>query len=410
MDPKLWTRELLCTSTDPPHPIPCSRNYLTALLNAPELVGRIQLNSFTNTIVVTDRLPWGKFEGHWADVDNAELAAWLANDHIKLRARPSDLAPMVAAAASRHSFHPVRDYLYQRIWDGESRLDTVLHTHFGARWTDYTQAVGPKWFISAVARVMEPGCKADACLVLEGQQGTYKSSAIKAIAGKEFYAELSVAQLLSKDTQMLCHRSWIIELAELATLSKATIEGAKAFLSCDTDTFRPPYGRYVLPFPRQCVFAGTTNDDEYLIDPTGGRRFWPVRCGHIHIDQIKADRDQLWAEAMHRYQVYKSHEDDMQAPLWWLDNRDTYWAEKEQLRRQQPDEWLDDVAAYLKKNKITECSVVDLLKKVINLELREIDRKAQMRMAKCLTQLGWQKHQVHGGLKRWKYETRGRRI
>jgi predicted P-loop ATPase len=174
--------------------------------------------------------------------------------------------------------------------------------------TEYSRAVGSRWLVSAVARVLRPGAKADCCLILEGAQGIRKSTALRTLAGEYFTNEL--ADLGSKDAAMQTRAVWIIELSELDNLSHSEVARIKAFMSRTTDRFRPPYGMRLVELPRQCVFAGTVNHSTYLREETGGRRFWPGACGRIDVDGLARDRDQLWAEAKARFDA---------GVVWWLE-------------------------------------------------------------------------------------------
>ena len=132
---------------------------------------------------------------------------------------------------------------------------------------DYSRAVGPRWLISAVARIYRPGAKADCCLILERPQGIRKSSALRTLAGEYFTDEL--ADLGSKDAAMQTRGVWIIELSELDSLTHSEVARIKAFMSRTTDRFGPPYGMRLVESPRQCIFAGTVNHSTYLRDATG---------------------------------------------------------------------------------------------------------------------------------------------
>jgi len=199
--------------------------------------------------------------------------------------------------AKDRAFHPIRSYLGSIRWDGVERLDSWPSTYLGVEDTAYVRAVGARWLISAVARIYQPGVKADCRLILEGPQGTRKSTALKTLAGSHFTDEL--ADLGSKDSALQTRGVWIIELSELDTLSRSEVSRIKAFMSRTTDRFRPPYGKRLMESPRQCVFAGTVNHSSYLRDDTGGPRFWPVACGSINIDRLARDRDQFWARRRH---------------------------------------------------------------------------------------------------------------
>ena len=210
--------------------------------------------------------------------------------------------------------------------------ETQGSTYLGVEDTDYSRAVGSRWLISAVARIFQPGAKADCCLILEGLQGIRKSTALRTIAGEYFTDEL--ADLGSKDAAMQTRGVWIIELSELDNLSHAEVARIKAFMSRATDRFRPPYGMRLVESARQCVFAGTVNHGTYLRDETGGRRFWPVVCGRIDVEGLGEVRDQLWAEAKARYQS---------GCPWWLDTPDlVQLASDQQEARYEGDPWEED--------------------------------------------------------------------
>ena len=203
-------------------------------------------------------------------------------------------------------------------------------TYLGRRDTPLNRAIGSRWMISAVARIMQPGAKVDHMLILEGPQGTKKSSALKMLAGADWFTD-ELAEIGSKDAAQQMRGIWIIEIAELDAISRAEVSRIKAFLSRTTDRYRPPYERYVVEVPRQCVFAGSVNPDTYLRDETGNRRFWPVRCGNINLDALSRDRDQLWAEAVARYR---------DGTIWWLNEAELIADAKiEQDQRYQADAW-----------------------------------------------------------------------
>ncbi|HEY2528179.1 MAG TPA: virulence-associated E family protein, partial [Xanthobacteraceae bacterium] len=163
----------------------------------------------------------------------------------------------------------------------------------------YTAAVGTCMLIAAVARIYEPGCKADAVPIFEGKQGLLKSTAIKTMFYPWFTDEL--ADLGSKDAAMQTRGIWGIEISELDAMTRGEVSKIKAFVSRTTDRFRPPYGKRVIESKRSCVFVGSTNSDDYLKDASGARRFQPVDLGvtgDIDIEGLRRDRDLLWAEAV----------------------------------------------------------------------------------------------------------------
>jgi predicted P-loop ATPase len=195
-------------------------------------------------------------------------------------------------------FDPVCDYLNSLRWDGQPRLDQWPTTYLGADDTALNRSIGRKMFIALVRRARRPGCKFDYVVVLEGKQGTGKSSALRILAGEENFSDQPLLHLETRAQQEAIEGVWIYELSELAGLRRTDIETVKAFLSKTADNARPAYGRFRVDQLRRVVFVGTTNDTEYLRDATGNRRFWPVRTGIIDLDALSRDRDQLWAEAV----------------------------------------------------------------------------------------------------------------
>jgi predicted P-loop ATPase len=212
--------------------------------------------------------------------------------------------------ARRRRFHPVRDYLesVSPLWDGKPRLGTWLIDHAEAPDTPYVRGVSSTMLIAAVKRIFEPGCKHDEMVVLEGQQGTGKSTLIRLLCADENWFTDGVT--LNMETKELIEATsgrWIIEAAELSRLSGAEAEHVRALLSRTTDRARMAYGRTTTTRPRQFLIVGTTNDDVYLQDTTGNRRFLPVRTGSIDLDGLPAVRDQLFAEAVARYRAGESN-------------------------------------------------------------------------------------------------------
>lgn len=285
-------------------------NVLRILKRDPHLQGIVRYDEFSGDMILARPITSDSFiigergiPRQWTDADTVTLQTYIQR-HIVPRIGRDKIEAVIAKHA-RHdcAFHPVRDYLQSLSWDGTSRLNTWLRDYLGADSQPeiYLAAVGAAWLISAVARIMQPGCQADSALVLEGVQGIRKSTALRILAGDEYFSDSLPADLAHKDARDHLRGKWIIELAELAQFRRAEIETVKAFISRRYEQYRPSYGRHEVKFPRQCVFAGSTNDDTYLVDTTGNRRFWSVACSAVAIEALRRDRDQLWAEAVARY-------------------------------------------------------------------------------------------------------------
>ena len=240
----------------------------------------------------------------WRDEDDLGLRVWLET-RFKLSGEVSGarMVDAITSVAWDNRFHPIKDWLETLKWDGEPRLDTMLVDFLGAADNEYTRAVSRKWLTGAVARIMKPGCKFDYMLVLESpKQGIGKSTFGAVLAGEEWFND-DMVSMQGKEAIEALQGSWIIELAELHTFSKSEVEHIKAFISRRRDKMRPAYGRRIREFDRQCVFLGTTNEETYLKDASGNRRFWPVLCrvNRMDVDKLRAEREQLLAEAVHRY-------------------------------------------------------------------------------------------------------------
>jgi predicted P-loop ATPase len=222
---------------------------------------------------------------------------------------------MIAEDLGRaNTYHPIIDYLDSVAWDGKSRIDTWLIDYCAAENNRLNRTFGANTLLAAVHRVLEPGYKHDACLVLEGAQGAGKSTAVQILAGAEHFTDCLTVSMDAKTVIESTHGIWIAELPELSGMRKADREHVKVMLSRQVDRARLAFGRYSVSRPRQFIMLATTNDDQYLADPTGNRRFWPVKVGSIDEAQLATDRDQLWAEAYHRALAGESA--DLPRELW----------------------------------------------------------------------------------------------
>jgi len=354
-----------------------------ALRASAEWAGRLTYDEFAQNV-------WDcRQERYWTDIDDLVAAKWMQHNGIFVG--PAIVRQAAELTASAHSFHPVRTYLATLVWDGAKRLDSWAIDYLGAEDTPYMRAVASRWMISAIARVMDPGCKADCLLVLEGDQGVLKSSALKILGGDWFTDEL--AEVGSKDAAMQLSGVWIIEIAELDSIKHRDVSRVKAYLSRTHDRFRPPYGRAVVRLARQTVFAATTNETEWGRDETGLRRFWPVTCGTIDTAGLAAMRNQLWAEALTRYRA---------GEVWWLDTEElTNEAKAVQEERQASDAWIDlirDIVAAREDVSVAECL------RDLGFKQQDYDRASQMRVANCLKLLDFKRVNTrNGGAREWRY-------
>ncbi len=260
---------------------------------------------FASRIQYGANTPWGGKEGVYIrDIDMLLVKRWLSDTD---RIEPSKDAILEATSllAHRKRIHPVKDWLESLKWDGKKRISTWIKDYCeGVAEEPYLSEVSQKFLLAMVKRIFEPGCQWDYVLVLEGKQGKFKSSIARAIASDRWFMD-NLPDLKDKDSMLNLQGKWLIELGELASVKRADYNQVKAYLIRRTDTVRPHYGRLQSDVPRQSVFIGTVNEGQYLKDPTGNRRYWPVKVGHCDVKALTKVREQLFAEAMHVYRTTK---------------------------------------------------------------------------------------------------------
>lgn len=337
------------------------------------LKGRLAFNAFTQAIELDS-----------ADLADHHVAQFRRVMHgVGFKAKKADVADEMLSCARRAPYDPLTDYLQGLKWDGTERLSRWLISYAGAEDCDYSIMVGRKWLVGAVARALEPGCKMDTMLVLEGEQGTGKSTLYRYLFGDRFFVD-HLPDFHSKDSFMQLQGAWCVEVAELAALSKADIADVKQFLSRLVDKFRPPFGKLTVTVPRRVVFGGSVNPEHgtgYLRDTTGARRFWPVTVGKVALDAVLRDRDQIWAEAVH---AYRDNEH------WHLsDMRDIGAAQAEQAARQEIDAWEEPIGVWLVTNAVHSVTISEVLTECIKIPLERQGLREQRRVGAILRKAGW---------------------
>ena len=283
-------------------------NFVNAFKSDPLLNGLLAYDMLKETIVFTrpSFTAKGSKEGDLVnDTDIAIIKGRIERMHgIYNDAKLNDAIEQVS---SDNAFHPIKLYLESLTWDGVPRIDTFLVDYMGAEDNAYTREAFRKMLLAAVTRIYEPGRKFDTALVFYSEQGVGKSTLIQRLS-KGWFND-SLTNLSGKESYEAIQFAWLVELAELSALRKSDVEAVKNFISKREDTYRGAYARRVKTHKRQCVFFGSTNDDEFLKDATGNRRFFPVEVKRtrktrlIFEPEFDAVVDQLWAEAMEGYML-----------------------------------------------------------------------------------------------------------
>jgi putative DNA primase/helicase len=297
---------------------------------------------------------------------------------VSLKLTQDVVRDAICAVARESSYHPVRDYL-NSVEAQPNAIARMGREVLGLS-DDRHLAILRKWAISAVARAFEPGCKVDTVLILVGPQGGKKSSFFDALADPWFVD--SNIDITNKDSFDQMHRAWIYEWGELTVFRKAEVESLKGFISSRVDTYCPRYGRSSVSFPRSSVIVGSTNDQTFLKDPTGNRRFWPLTVSKsIDLLRVKAWRDAFWGEAV---ACYRS------GIAWHFEDNDPAMAALAEAheRHMVADDWEADVAEYVFGK--AEANTRDILiNSRVSSRIREITPRESARVAAILKSLGW---------------------
>jgi len=354
---------------EPGRPFAKVSNAVKILTYDSRWTNRIRYNEFSNVVEVDGV--------EIIDENETGIAMWL--DRVYgLEVTTPKAAEAIRYVAKKQPCHPVRDYLEEVQWDGTVRVDRMFQEYFGCRESKLYEEISRRWLIGMVARIFQPGCKVDTVVILAGPQGIMKSTALKTMAVKDEFFSDSALDMRSKDAyQAISGGVWIYELAELASIRPRDAETVKAFLSSRQDRFRPAYGRNMVTRKRQTVFAGTTNEAEFLSDNTGNRRWHVIKCGQVNIPKLGADINQIWAEAV---ALYRNNE------RWWLDASASFELEEAQQEFRQQDSWEIAIQKWI-MGQVGEFTVWEVLEKAIGKESHNQTKSDCMRVAAILRSL-----------------------
>jgi predicted P-loop ATPase len=408
-----WRTGLVYSSGDDPKLKPKAlQNIMLFVQHHKQLAGVFAYDDFAKQVVLLRRPPWWPANEDWTpralqDEDLVRCTGFLETLH--LTPKVTDTTNAIIAAAVAQKFNPVQDHLLGLKWDGVPRLtggmvegESIgcwLAEYLGADDTDVNRAFSLRWMISAAARALRPGCKCDTMLILEGEQGAMKSTALRVLGtfGGHCYYTDEVGELNSKDAAMQLQGVVIVEIGELNALGRAEANAIKAWLARQVDRFRPPFGKAVRDFPRQCVLAGTMNPvgNGYLKDETGGRRFFPVLVTDVDLEALRRDADQLWAEAVHRFHAGEQ---------WWLTPEEAVMAGKVVAERYEEDAWADAIDNFLECR--AQVRLQEIMEECLSIPKERQNQMVEKRIAKHLRHRRWLRQKVYVklmGKPKWVY-------
>jgi putative DNA primase/helicase len=331
-----------------------------------------------------------------SDRKEIEILRWLDQTYMVI-APPATVHNGIIGASTSREYHPLRDYLdgARAQWDGKQRAPYWLTRYMGVTPGVLSEAIALRFLIACVARAfaeLPTGTKVDTTLILIGKQGAKKSTALATLIGREWFSDSPIDLRNPKEAMTQLGGIWLHEFAELDSISPRDIGTVKSFLSAQVDRYRPAYGRNTVSVARQCAFAGTTNNEggEFLRDPTGSRRFWPVEAGvagDIDIAGLAEVRDQLWGEAVAMWQGDEN---------WWLDDEEAELLADHNEHYEAADPWTGPVVKWLNgPPRVASASVDQILSDAVGVDVDKQHRGMQNRIGGIMTALGWQKRREY---------------
>lgn len=328
------------------------------------------------------------------DDDLFEIRRWVEWVY-RVHYGKNDVFDGVRHVCRKTEVNPLLDELNSYIWDGVERCEEYLLRGMGADDCPLNRDMSKKWLIQAVARAYSPGCKVDTVLIFQGEQGDLKSTAHRIMTGEKWFSDSPIPIGHEFRAFMQLGAAWIHEMAELSVFKSRETEKVKSFVTSSTDTFVPSYGKFVVTVPRQCIFVGSTNEEEFLVDQTGNRRYWVVRVGNVDIEWITANREQLWAEAIVRYKRGEQ----------WHFTDEMAEVHKEAVAEfEQTDSWEILVIDWLNQFKPAVVSVGQVLADALELGAVQHTRANQTRVGVILQKSGYRKRRIsRGNARPWVY-------
>jgi predicted P-loop ATPase len=357
-------------------PLPSKYNLLTILESDTYLQKELWFDSFSQRPIYRNK--------PMDDATSFRVLVWIERAY-QTSFPKAMFTDALRTALNERQRNPLQEWAGELSWDGVSRIDNFASVVFGDE-SELANKLMKMWLVSAAARMMRPGCKADHAIILAGPQGIGKSTVLRYLASDEYFSDT----MLNMDTRQAfiqVQGSWIHELGEMASLKRSEVETAKQFIAAKDDKYVAPYGKELTVTPRRCVFAGTTNEFEFLVDDTGNRRFWTIVCKYVDTGYVLDNREQIWAEAITLY---------LEGFQYWPDKDDSekLTESQEEFRERRP--WEDAVNRWViaQAPSLRVFSMSDAIEQIMNLELRHQDKFLHISVGKFLRKLGCKKIQV----------------
>lgn len=349
-----------------------AKNVETVLRNDPDFANDIWKDMWSQELM------WGDRE--YRDTESTKVRVRIF-DLYGFEPPKSLVDEVVAKVAEEHGKNPLTDWLDGLEWDGVPRIDSYLVRAIGCDDVKIHRQMSRKWLIAAIARALRPGCKMDTALILSGGQGALKSQSFERLAGEDYFVDTAL-EIGDRRGYLQLQKAWIYELAELDSIRRRENTQVKSFMASRFDTFVPPYGRHTVRIRRHCVMCGTTNKVQFLNDPTGSRRYWPVRVGVIDLDWIEDNRDQIWAEAVVAFKAGEK---------WWFGSEGEMALQDASESFQEVDPWVEVVETHMRRHAASGQTISDILQDALHLKTNEMTRLIEMRVSDILQGLGYEK-------------------
>ena len=374
----LWTNLDLTCGNHSGRPIENADNVTRILEQWESFKDAIWYDEFHNKFY-TD---WNGRRRQWGDIDTLNLLRVVQSYFGLANIKSGTVFDAVRIQGDQNRTNEVLDFMQSLEWDGTKRIDEFFINAYGCIDSPYHRAISKNFLISMVSRVYEPGSKVDNMVIIEGSQGLQKSSSLQALIGKDWFAELDT-EVGTKDFYVGLQGKLLIELAEMSSFLKTASRENKRMLSCQVDHFRMPYDRNAKDYPRQGIFVGTTNEDVYLDDDTGNRRYWPFKAFKVDFEYIKENREQLFAEAVARYKNGES---------WWEVPIEEAMAM--QADRNYVDLWSDVVANLLQKSTHKKFIKLSEVLPELGLTAKDLNKPTGRRIIQALKIHGWENKMI----------------